>query len=167
MDRGIVRRGRGASGVWDARPIVAHGIPISDALFIVGAIAAAFAGVTVATAWLVRDPESVDRAAQILEVSMGDFRFGTSSTTRPQMLEFEAIAVVAGPPGIQAQHEDRLRTHAARVSAAVEEAGRAATDLELDEPDLAMFRDRIRGRVNAALGIRAVEDVLLGDFRTF
>ena len=166
--RSVVRRRTIANRVWEARPTAAaDGIPVSDALFIVGAIATAFAAVTVATAWLVRDSEAADRATDVLEVSLGEFRFGTTNTARPRMLEFEAVAVVAGSPGVQSEHENKLRTHAARVSAAVEEAGRAATDAELDEPDLSSFRGRIRGRVNHALGTTAIDDVLIDDFRSF
>ncbi len=127
-------------------------IPASDALFIVAAIAAVFAAGLIITESLTREPAATSVAAGGgREVSLGDFRFGLSQLFQP---------------AAQNLYEQRLKSHSARISQAVEEAGRAATDDDLDDPELANFRNRIQGKVNGVLGARAVEGVLIDDFRT-
>jgi hypothetical protein len=142
-------------------------IHISDALFIVAAILAVFAGGLLVTGVLTREaPAATVEAGGGREVSLGAFHFGMPGLFKPQIVEFEAIAVVGGSPDVQDLYEERLKTHSARISQAVEEAGRAATDAELDDPALVHFRGRIQGKLNGVLGTRAVQGVLIDDFRS-
>ena len=141
-------------------------IDASDALFVVAAIAAVFTGGLLIVAALTREPPVNVVASNGREVSLGDYRFGLSRLLKPRVVEFEAIAVVGGSSTAQEVYAERLKSHAARISQAVEEAGRAATDEELDDPGLAEFRDRIQGKVNVVLGGPVVEGVLIDDFRS-
>lgn len=140
-------------------------IDVSDALFVVAAIAAVLAGGLVIVSSLAGESVVKRVVSNGREVSLGDYRFGLSRLLKPRIVEFEAIAVVGGSSAAQDLYEERLKSHAARISQAVEEAGRAATDEELDDPDLANFRDRIQGKVNVVLGGPVVEGVLIDDFR--
>jgi hypothetical protein len=146
------------------RPI-AEFIDASDALFVVAAIAAVFTGGLLIVSAIARQPAVQAVVSNGREVSLGDYRFGLSRLLKPRVVEFEAIAVVGGNAAVQELYAERLKSHSARISQAVEEAGRAATDEELDDPELAGFRGRIQGKVNIVLGGPVVEGVLIDDFR--
>jgi len=146
------------------RPI-AEFIDVSDALFVVAAIAAVFAGGLLIVSSITRQPVVKQAVSNGREVSLGDYRFGLSRLITPRVVEFKAIAIVGGSAAVQELYAERLESHAARISQAVEEAGRAATDEELDDPDLTDFRDRIQGKVNVVLGGPVIEGVLIDDFR--
>jgi hypothetical protein len=141
-------------------------VDASDALFVVAAIAAVFAGGLLTVSALSRQPAAKTIASNGREVSLGDFRFGLPKLFNPRIVEFEAIAVVGGSSAAQEVYAERVKTHSARISQAVEEAGRAATDEELDDPELADFRNRIQGKVNVVLGGPVVEGVLIDDFKS-
>lgn len=141
-------------------------IDASDALFVVAAVAAVFAGGLLTVSSLTRLPPVSAVASNGREISLGDYRFGLSRLLKPRIVQFEAIAVVGGSSVAQDIYAERLESHAARISQAVEEAGRAATDEELDDPELVGFRDRIQGKVNVVLGGPVVEGVLIDDFRS-
>lgn len=140
-------------------------IDVSDALFIVAAISAAFVGGLLIIEWMTRGDRVPVPPGSGREVALGDFRLGLSQLVKPRLVEFEATAIVGGSPAAQNLYEQRLKSHSARISQAVEEAGRATTDAELDDPELSSFRDRIQGKVNTVLGARAVESVLIDEFR--
>jgi hypothetical protein len=141
-------------------------IYVSDALFVVAAIAAVFAAGLLAVSSLAGQTGIAPVASNGREVSLGEFQFGLSRLFKPRIIEFKAIAVVGGNAATQEVYEQRLQRHAARISQAVEEAGRAATDADFADPELAKFRDRIQLKVNVVLGAPVVEAVLIHDFRS-
>ena len=151
--------------LWETKTRSNDGTPRRDKLFVAGVIVTAIVGLTVAFVWVLRDPAEAAMVADGSEVSLGDFHFGTVGTSKPRTLAFEAVAVVQGSD--TSRKEELLRSREARVAQALEEAGRAATDTELIEPDLNRFRSRIRVGVNRTLHANIVEDVVLYDFRAF
>ena len=153
--------------IWETQPDPSDGSPVQDKLFVAGVMVTAIVGLTVAFVWVIGDRETSIGPAAGLEVALGDFHFGTVSTSKPRTLAFEAVAVVKGEGAEAARREEIIRSREARIAQAVEEAGRAATDEELGEPDLLTFRSRIRGGVNKTLPGNVVEDVVLYDFRAF
>ena len=53
------------------------------------------------------------------------------------------------------------------IRAVVDTVARSATSDEIDEPGLDTFRDRIRTKVNSVIGRKAIEEVVVSDFRYF
>ncbi|HEX6984627.1 MAG TPA: hypothetical protein VF170_04585 [Planctomycetaceae bacterium] len=153
--------------VWETKPGPGDRRPFRDAPFVAGVVATAFVGLTVAFMWLVREPVVPDASAGSREVSLGDFRFGTVGGSPVRALTFEAVAILGGPEAEQRRGEEWLRSRPARVTQAVQEAGRVVTAAELKEPDLGTFRRRLRGGINRILPARVVEDVVLNEFRAF
>lgn len=97
------------------RPI-AEFIDVSDALFVVAAIAAVFAGGLLIVSSLTGESVVKTVVSNGREVSLGDYRFGLSRLLEPRIVEFEAIAVVGGSSAAQDLYEERLKSHAARIS---------------------------------------------------
>lgn len=146
-----------------ARAVAVDGIPLADALFVVAVIVASLFGIAIAAAMLTGGavPSSV------LEVPLGEFKCGAGTKPDRGELQFRAIALVGGSQELQSEKAEMLSRHSARVSQAVEEAGRAADEQEFLEPDLKRFRSRVCTRVNQALGSYLVEDVLLHHFHVW
>lgn len=114
---------------------------------------------------------------QRVEVPLGSFRciFGTHAVQQQGapdgepliMLEFDAAAVLQGTlPRIPAL-ELELQTFNHRIRQCITEAARSITAAELRDPALAGFRQRIEAAVNGLVGLDAVVDVVLDDFRSF
>lgn len=143
------------------RAIAVDGIPLADALFVVAVIVASLISVAIAAALLTGG----GMPSTVLEVPLGEFHCGSGVNPDRVQLQFKAIALVGGSQVLQSEKAEMLEKHSARVSQAVEEAGRLADEQELLEPDLVQFRHRVCTRVNRALGAYLVEDVLLHDFR--
>ena len=110
-----------------------------------------------------------------VEVSLGEFQYmqGKLSSAddadngQVQVVEFEAAVVVSGTESELQEFDRELRSREQRVRQAIEEVARSASAEELADPDLAVFRVRVREKLNALFGRNVFQEILLGHFRVF
>ena len=109
------------------------------------------------------------------EVELGQFQ--VTMTTMQQLtaapgksnvhiLQFDASVMVQN--GDQTERvEDVFGQYRGRLHATIDTATRSATDEELNDPSLEVFRGKIRSRVNKLIGEDVVDEVVVSDFRYY
>ena len=109
------------------------------------------------------------------EVELGQFQ--VTMTTMQQLtagpgksnvhiLQFDASVMVQN--GTQTGRvEDVFDEYRGRLHATIDTATRSATEDELNDPNLEVFRGKIRARVNKLIGENVVDEVVVSDFRYY
>ena len=120
-----------------------------------------------------KDPKVV--ALNHNEVELGQFQ--VTMTTMKQLmagpgksnvhiLQFDASVMVQN--GTQSGRvEDVFDEYRGRLHATIDTATRSATDEELNDPNLEVFRGKIRSRVNRLIGEDVVDEVVVSNFRYY
>lgn len=83
------------------------------------------------------------------------------------IVEIDASIVVKGTSSELVEVETLLKSHHARVEEVIEETIRAASDANLNEPEMLVIRTRIRDRINEFFDRPMVKEVIFGHYRAF
>jgi len=159
-----------------------RGVHIIEFVMTIGVFAMSFALIAMMLIRLTKTPDQTahrDSERDPLtphlnaEIPLGDFKYVFNQGRVPapgaekmHTMQFEAMALI-GDHRETSWVEDAFIRYKNRVQAVVDTVARSATSDEIDEPGLDTFRNRIRTEVNSVIGRKAIEEVVVSDFRYF